>query len=322
LPRFGVTFRVTSLKEGERPLLSQSRWWIRLSVEVARARRRCRSFDAGLRIDKDRRALKRCWDRRRVRRTGAAHRASSPGHPLCAPCRPIEPHGHGRRGRTSGEELQDPTISIPRQLQNCRRALPPNAVIVAFFWDIESGRKEIDDRGTGAHEKFEIAVPRDGGLPELLAEAKRKDRRFDAVTARASTASPGSCTSGRRWSTSSTAWGVPLFAADEGVETTRRKSTKILVRRTKQMLGRVVRAPASRTLGGRLLRAHPARLEHRSPSLRLHRGAGTPPGPGQARAGHEQDAARAGPGRSRRSRTRSSSGGSPRGWHTGRSQIA
>ena len=30
--------------------------------------------------------------------------------------------------------------------------------------------------------------------------------------------------------------GVPLFAADEGVETTRRKSTKILVRRTKQML--------------------------------------------------------------------------------------
>jgi hypothetical protein len=45
---------------------------------------------------------------------------------------------------------------------------------------VESGRKEIDDRGTGAHDKFEIAVPR-GGLPELLAEAKRKDRRFDAA---------------------------------------------------------------------------------------------------------------------------------------------
>ena len=92
--------------------------------------------------------------------------------------------------RTSGEELQDPTISIPRQLQNCRRALPENAVIVAFFWDVESGRKEIDDRGTGAHEKFDIAVPRDGGLPDLLAEAKRKDRRFDAVICESVDASP------------------------------------------------------------------------------------------------------------------------------------
>jgi hypothetical protein len=41
-------------------------------------------------------------------------------------------------GRVSGDELQDPTISLPRQLQACRRGLPANAVIVAFFWDVES----------------------------------------------------------------------------------------------------------------------------------------------------------------------------------------
>jgi len=138
--------------------------------------------------------------------------------------------------RTSGEELQDPTISIPRQLESCRRALPPNAVIVAFYWDVESGRKEIDDRGTGAHDKFEIAVPRDGGLPELLAEAKRKDRRFDAVICESVDRIARLMHQSTRVEHELDRVGVPLFAADEGVETTRRKSTKILVRRTKQML--------------------------------------------------------------------------------------
>ena len=138
--------------------------------------------------------------------------------------------------RTSGEELQDPTISIPRQLQNCRRALPPNAVIVAFFWDVESGRKDIENRGTGAHGKFDIAVPRDGGLPELLAEAKRKDRRFDAVICESVDRIARLMHQSTQVEHELDRVGVPLFAADEGVETTRRKSTKILVRRTKQML--------------------------------------------------------------------------------------
>jgi DNA invertase Pin-like site-specific DNA recombinase len=138
--------------------------------------------------------------------------------------------------RTSDDELQDPTISIPRQLQNCRRALPPNAVIVAFFWDVESGRKELDVRGTGAHDKFDIAVPRDGGLPELLAEAKRKDRRFDAVICESVDRIARLMHQSTQVEHELDRVGVPLFAADEGVETTRRKSTKILVRRTKQML--------------------------------------------------------------------------------------
>ncbi|GLY85982.1 hypothetical protein Airi02_039110 [Actinoallomurus iriomotensis] len=55
-------------------------------------------------------------------------------------------------------------------------------MIVAHFYDIESGRKELDDRGhSRAHEQFDIAIPRDGGIQDLLTEAARPDRRFTAV---------------------------------------------------------------------------------------------------------------------------------------------
>ncbi|WP_214411085.1 hypothetical protein [Sphaerisporangium fuscum] len=87
-----------------------------------------------------------------------------------------------RWGRTSTEDLQDPTLSLPRQLDNSRAALPPGALIVAHFYDVESGRKNLEDRGhSTAHERFNIPIPRDGGIQDLLAEAERSNRRFDAV---------------------------------------------------------------------------------------------------------------------------------------------
>jgi site-specific DNA recombinase len=56
-------------------------------------------------------------------------------------------------GRTSTEDSQDPTISLPRQLRNSRDALPAGFVIVAHFYDVESGRKDLDERGHSlAHE--------------------------------------------------------------------------------------------------------------------------------------------------------------------------
>jgi hypothetical protein len=85
-------------------------------------------------------------------------------------------------GRTSTYDQQDPTLSLPRQLRASQAVLPADAVIVAHFYDIESGRKELADRGHGhAHEQFEIPVPRDGGIADLLAEAERPGRRFDVV---------------------------------------------------------------------------------------------------------------------------------------------
>jgi hypothetical protein len=73
-------------------------------------------------------------------------------------------------------------LSLPRQLRASQAVLPADAVIVAHFYDIESGRKNLADRGHGhAHEQFQIPIPRDGGIADLLAEAERPDRRFDVV---------------------------------------------------------------------------------------------------------------------------------------------
>lgn len=85
-------------------------------------------------------------------------------------------------GRTSTYDQQDPTLSLPRQLRACADALPDTAVIVAHFYDMESGRTDLADRGRGhAHELFQIPIPRDGGIQDLLEEAARPDRRFDVV---------------------------------------------------------------------------------------------------------------------------------------------
>src|SRR6476660_178105 len=50
-------------------------------------------------------------------------------------------------GRTSTDDKQDPTLSLPRQLGTCQKALagvPEDVVIVAHFYDVESGRKDLD----------------------------------------------------------------------------------------------------------------------------------------------------------------------------------
>lgn len=85
-------------------------------------------------------------------------------------------------GRTSTYDQQDPTLSLPRQLRASESVLPEDALIVAHFYDIESGRTELAARGRGnAHEQFTIPIPREGGIQDLLAEAERDDRRFDFV---------------------------------------------------------------------------------------------------------------------------------------------
>src|SRR3954471_23937692 len=75
-------------------------------------------------------------------------------------------------GRVSTDDAQDPSLSIPRQLAACERALTPGSELVAHLWDIESGRKDLRDRGNVADPtRFRVAVPRDGGLAELLSTA-------------------------------------------------------------------------------------------------------------------------------------------------------
>jgi site-specific DNA recombinase len=84
-------------------------------------------------------------------------------------------------GRTSGEDAQDPSLSIPRQLFSCEAVVKPlGDTLVAHYWDIESGRKFLDVRGNGADaSRFNIPVPRDGGINDLIRDATTG--RFDAV---------------------------------------------------------------------------------------------------------------------------------------------
>ncbi len=141
-------------------------------------------------------------------------------------------------GRTSTEDKQDPTISLPRQVRSCQSILPPGVVIVGFYYDIESGRKDLAARGHGrGHERFDIPVPRDGGIQDLLALAETGEPRFDAVICESIERVARRTYFGTLIEHRLEAAGVPLLAADEPVNFTgsrTRKATQVLTRRVKQ----------------------------------------------------------------------------------------
>ncbi|MFF0532681.1 recombinase family protein [Nocardia amikacinitolerans] len=144
-------------------------------------------------------------------------------------------------GRTSTGDLQDPTLSIPRQYSNSQLALPDGGVITAHFWDIESGRKDTADRGQGkTHEQFDIPVPRDGGIQDLLAEAQRPDRRFDYVICESIERIARRTHAGTAIEKQLEDAGVRLLAADEPFRIAQsgsrkeKRATQTLTRRMKQ----------------------------------------------------------------------------------------
>jgi site-specific DNA recombinase len=67
-------------------------------------------------------------------------------------------------GRVSTDDAQDPSLSIPRQLGKCDEVLGPIGEKVAVtFWDVESGRKALAERGNGKRDwSKDVAVPRAG----------------------------------------------------------------------------------------------------------------------------------------------------------------
>jgi DNA invertase Pin-like site-specific DNA recombinase len=137
--------------------------------------------------------------------------------------------------RVSTDDQQDPTLSLPRQLANCQAALPDGWVIVAWFWDIESGRMALEQRGRGhAHESIDVPLPRDGGLADLLAEAESPDRRFDAVICESIDRIARRTYIGTRIEHDLEQHGVRLYAADEPIDARGKRSTGLLTRRVKQ----------------------------------------------------------------------------------------
>src|SRR5581483_11309867 len=140
-------------------------------------------------------------------------------------------------GRTSTDDAQDPTLSLPRQLRKSQAALPSNCTIVAHYFDIESGRKQLEQRGWGCdHQRFDIPIPRDGGIQDLLAAAARPDRPFAAVICESIERVARRTYFGTKIEYDLERYGVALWAADEPFSTTLRgaRATPILTRRVKQ----------------------------------------------------------------------------------------
>lgn len=77
-------------------------------------------------------------------------------------------------GRVSTEDNQDPTLSLPRQLHNCKEGIERiGGLIVAHYYDIESGGSDFASRGSGKNlSGFDIPIPREGGLLDLLEDAR------------------------------------------------------------------------------------------------------------------------------------------------------
>jgi DNA invertase Pin-like site-specific DNA recombinase len=144
--------------------------------------------------------------------------------------------------RTSTDDQQDPTLSIPRQYGNCERALMPNMQIVLVFYDVESSRKELARRGSStAWRKFNIPIRRDGGIADLLAEANSPERRFDVVLCESIDRIARFTYQGTQIEHDLELAGVPLLAADEPIildgptgGRKRKRASSILLRRTKQ----------------------------------------------------------------------------------------
>jgi site-specific DNA recombinase len=134
-------------------------------------------------------------------------------------------------GRVSDKDKQDPSLSIPRQLKKCVEIVQPlGDQIDLHYWDIESGRKLIEERGRGADGAlYGITVPRDGGVTELLADARQG--RFEAVIVESIDRLSRMTADSTRVEQELERLGIGLFACDEPMTA---DATAILTRRVKQ----------------------------------------------------------------------------------------
>jgi DNA invertase Pin-like site-specific DNA recombinase len=134
-------------------------------------------------------------------------------------------------GRVSTDDAQDPSLSIPRQLAKCNEVLGPIGEKVGVtYWDVESGRKALEDRGKGRRDwTAEVKVPRLGGLPELLVAAETGE--VDAVIVESIDRLSRMTADGTRIERRLEERDVALFAADEPLSS---NATAILTRRVKQ----------------------------------------------------------------------------------------
>lgn len=138
-------------------------------------------------------------------------------------------------GRTSTEDQQDPRQSLQRQLGNCKTAIPESWVVVAHFYDVESGRMNLDQRGHGEnYERFDIPIARDGGIADLLAEATHPGRRFDVVSCESISRVARRAYEGLSVERELEKAEAPLFASNEPITVSGSRAQRVLQRRINQ----------------------------------------------------------------------------------------
>jgi site-specific DNA recombinase len=149
---------------------------------------------------------------------------------------PAEPVPVAVLARTSTLALQDPLASLHRQVRSCQDWLPAGWYVAGYYWDVKSGGLDLEARSQGeAWRPFAAAgVPRDGGLADLLAEAKAPLPRFAAVVCEDIERSARDTFTALKLEKELSREGIPLFATDEPASIEGINATTVLVRRVKQ----------------------------------------------------------------------------------------
>ncbi len=148
---------------------------------------------------------------------------------------PAEPVPVAILARTSTLALQDPFASLNRQITSAREWLPEGFYVAGYYWDVESGGLDIEQRGHGSYGQLTAkGLPRDGGLADLLAEAKAPQSRFAAVVVEDIERSARDTYNSLKLERQLADQGIPLFATDEPADITGISPTTILARRIKQ----------------------------------------------------------------------------------------
>ncbi len=170
---------------------------------------------------------------------------------------PAEPVPVAMLGRTSTLELQDPYGSITRQITSAREWLPDGFYIAGYYWDIESCGLALEERGhAGNHQPFVArGLPRDGGLADLLAEARSANPRFAAVVCEDIERSGRDTFNALKLERELATSDILLFATDEPIDLDGTDPATILLRRTRQNMAEYFRLQLKRSMW-RGMRAH------------------------------------------------------------------
>ena len=149
---------------------------------------------------------------------------------------PAEPVPVAFLGRTSTLEMQDPRASLSRQIRSAQAWLPAGWFIAAWYWDVESGGLDLEQRGRGTAWATVAGdgLPRDGGMADLLAEAASPVPRFAVVVCEDIERSGRDAFNALKLEKKLSRQGIPLFATDEPAVIDGVNATTVLVRRVKQ----------------------------------------------------------------------------------------